>query len=79
MPLTSIGITTDNVDKVYPDNNLGEGLECATIKILHEHMQSLPMALQQRTIEWTEELLEARDLIDRKHASLRDLQSSVVL
>ena len=32
-PLTSTGITTNNSENVNLENNLGEALDCATIKI----------------------------------------------
>ena len=42
-------------------------------------MQSLPMALQQRIIELTEEFLDKRDLILRKQVTLRNIQTSLNL
>lgn len=38
LPLTSTEITTDDSEKVYPDINIGESLECTTIKILYENV-----------------------------------------
>ena len=37
------------------------------------------MELQQRTIEWTEEFLDANNKIQKKQTSLGNLQSSIVL
>ena len=51
LPLTSIGIATSNSEKIYLENDLGEALECTTVNMSCEIRKSLPMALQQRTIE----------------------------
>ena len=37
------------------------------------------MALEQRTIKWTEEFLEKRDLVQHKQTTLRNRQSCIVL
>ena len=78
LPLTSMGIITDNSENIYPDNNIGEDLECDNINTLYENIQSLPMTLQQRTIERTEEFIDKRDKIQKKPTSLNNLQYSIV-
>ena len=76
---TSQGMPTSKNEEIQTNKNFGEALECMTIKGLSQHLQSLPMALQQRIIELTEEFLDKRDLILRKQVTLRNIQTSLNL
>lgn len=76
-PPTSEGVTMHN-EEINLINNIGEALECDIIKRLKDSMQSLPLALQQRTVEWTEDFLQLRDKVNKKLISLRKLQTSTV-
>ena len=76
-PPTSTGVTTIS-EEIHPISKIGEALECDAMKRLCESMQSLPLALQQRTVEWTEDFLQLRDKVNRKLMSLQNLQTSTV-
>ena len=75
---TSKGITSGKSKEACLDNNLGEELEVQVIKGLKDTLQSLPMALQQRAIEWTENFIDIRDKIQCKQHYLKNIQSLII-
>ena len=77
-PPTSLGTPTTNNEEIHPTNNVGEALESKTMKIICMLLKSLLMALQHRTIEWTEEFIDTREIVERKVSSTRNLQHSTV-